>query len=166
MCGGALITDQVVITAAHCMTEEKKREYMVGLGMHYFKDLWQFKKNPDTFNFDGKNKGVVIRKIKEFQKHPEYNKTIRFEFAIIVLKSKVELSPQIRTVCLPNPSDTFDGAENLITGFGTQIMWYQEYERLMKTKIKGAQLIPQILRLDRKKLLEALSDKSYQKKIS
>ena len=90
---------------------------------------------------------------------------IHYDVALLVMESMVEFSQYIRTVCLPTLDQIFDGKENVVSGFGVNEIWYQIYENLTNKVIPKAQLISKDIRLDKTKLLEALSDKDYQKQI-
>lgn len=97
-CGGTLITDRHILTAAHCLHGTRPIQIQVILGVH----------DPFKAKFD------TLIQIKDFVIHPKYNPKSQFhDIAIIELKEPVD---QIN-VCLPQVDWKFYG--NLfVTGWG------------------------------------------------
>lgn len=87
-CGGTLISERFVLTAAHCRSAERAKPILVRLG-----DL-NLKTKGDT------STEISIR-IKRFIVHPSYKKRTREnDIALIKLASAVTFSINVRPACL------------------------------------------------------------------
>jgi secreted trypsin-like serine protease len=106
-CGGSLIDNVHIITAAHCTDGAEKIVAVVGTNSL---------KNPDSGR-----KVFNITRDGIFQ-HPDYNpNTIGYDVAILRLPERVEFTDKIRPVCLPNrfySSDTFRQKLVRVSGWG------------------------------------------------
>ncbi|MFD3534979.1 serine protease [Streptomyces sp. NPDC058664] len=111
MCGGALIGDRYVLTAAHCLTGSYSSPSRVGvlLGDH---DL--------TTGADSPHAVLVTPDL--FLPHPEYDPvTQRNDIALVRLAEPVALNRDVRPVGLPAPyaHGAFDHTQVEVPGWGT-----------------------------------------------
>merc|ERR1719430_1756785 len=111
-CGATVISDEWILTAAHCTDGTNPADIQVLLGEH---DYWD------------DNDGQVRMAITEIINHPEYDSsTTDQDFALLRMADKINwaANPNIRPACLPEytaggtPPD-YDQWMSTVTGWGT-----------------------------------------------
>ncbi|XP_046846326.1 transmembrane protease serine 9-like [Xenia sp. Carnegie-2017] len=142
-CCGALVSNQYIITAAHCVKASDWSRVKVRLGEHntYFRERHEH-------DMDIMTNGITI--------HPQYSKTtLDYDIAIIKLKKSVSFTTKIKPVCL-NTGIDFTGQRCYITGWGklrsggstpkilqeaqVPIVTIEECKRIYKSKITDRML--------------------------
>ncbi|NXX43263.1 TMPSC protease, partial [Tricholaema leucomelas] len=108
VCGGVLITESSVLTAAHCTTARTDPySWRAVLGVH---NLWR----PD--------KHTVRREIKSITVHPGFERQLfEHDIALFELAAAVSYSPYIQPICLPPPHlhpDRDNDTKCFISGWG------------------------------------------------
>merc|ERR1712002_1204490 len=103
-CGGTLISDKDVLTAAHCTSGSTSAAYVV-LGEHNL----------------GVNDGEKKVRVCSVKNHPNYNdRTVDYDFAILTLCESVSFTSDISPACLPSSSsNNYDNRESVVSGWGT-----------------------------------------------
>ena len=107
-CGGALVSDRHVITAAHCTDGQTPEGLKVLVG-----DI-TFALNNEATSF--------VKAVKTIKQHPDYDSvTISNDITVLELDSPIDLTayPNIKPVCLPAKGTTFGGTTAIVSGWGT-----------------------------------------------
>ncbi|XP_063586133.1 proclotting enzyme-like isoform X1 [Penaeus indicus] len=105
-CGGVLITDRHILTAAHCVDGFDQNTITVRLGEYTF-DLAD-----DT--------GHVDFRVADIRMHRSYDTTTYVnDIAIIKLQGSTNFNVDIWPVCLPEGDESYEGRTGTVTGWGT-----------------------------------------------
>ncbi|XP_044761178.1 phenoloxidase-activating factor 2-like [Coccinella septempunctata] len=107
-CGGSLISDSVVLTAAHCVYSSRKTPSELRIIANAKKQIGKV--------------GVDIseeRDVKKVFVHPEYySGGAHNDIALIFLEKSYNDSKDLNSICLPNRNSTYDKTRCIAAGWG------------------------------------------------
>ncbi|CAK8677726.1 unnamed protein product [Clavelina lepadiformis] len=104
LCGGVLISEDLVLTAAHCLIDTTADKIEVHLGKHTFKDNANY---------------VIIAEARWMRVHPQYSFPVH-DIAVIKLKRPVNIQGVfIRPACLPLGENIPNDMTCVVAGWGS-----------------------------------------------
>jgi len=136
-CGGTILTDTIVLTAAHCVCNETTKiswpdtDIFVYGGVHDTREALKWNPAPHIQKRGIQNKVV----------HTDYlSNNLTKDIAILRVKTKFQLNNRVNTACLPPKDNLYAGVMATATGWGRTV-WYDTNSKANILKEMGTYLI-------------------------
>lgn len=109
LCGGAILTPRIILTAAHCVNKFKPSELKVRAGE------WETQSDRERLPFQE-------RDIRQIIIHPQFHeKRLNFDVAILVLSSQLNKAEHLGTICMPAQNAQMTSRQCYATGWGKDV---------------------------------------------
>ena len=112
ICGGVIINEGTILTAAHCCSETNKYDY----SKHKIIDDDCYKVAVKTKHLNKMD--PQTRKVSKIFIHKKYVEVVDYDFAILKLVADLKFTDYVRPACLPSDDHNYSKMRCFTSGWG------------------------------------------------
>ncbi|XP_047736429.1 trypsin [Hyalella azteca] len=121
-CGAALVSNEHLVTAAHCINRVDKRHVEIVFGSHNISDVVEA--------------GRQTRRVGDWWAHPGFQRrSFNNDIGVIRLSEPLVLGTDVRPVCLPESGGDYVGQHAIVAGWGRVSEKGRNSEVLRKVRV-------------------------------
>ena len=119
ICGGSLITNHHIITAAHCVPGQNWPDQYKKLFDFLMEHPWYIRVSLGDHNWNDPSKPDMFVTLSKITLHPR-----DYDVAIFTLSEKIQFNKKIAPICLPSVKKNYGGMSGIATGWGINMEGY------------------------------------------
>jgi len=130
-CGGSIVANKYVITAAHCIKDLENRQYYVMAGINNYRHYWN----------DKYYKKISASKVISHPSWDAANVAKGNDIAIIELSESLSFNNGIQPICLPSAGHSYKADTHfIVSGWGTTSEGGRSSDKLKQTIVNHVDL--------------------------